>query len=325
MSNILTCVTPETAVDRALEGLLGEGERLAKLRGSQHVVVVAETAAEVSEVAQKHSDLVVEISDAGFQQYQPENCLAVLAAVCQQLEPAIVLLGQDAYSQEVAARLGARLGGCSLGDAQAVELVDDKVRVKRSVYGGKAVAYVQANLTPVVIWLRARAFAAEAARENVAQVESKSVLSVEQLAELPAVSITAKQKEESTGVKLEDAQVIVSGGRGLGGPEPFQELDRLAEVMSGQVAASRAACDSGWVPPGYQVGQTGKKVAPELYLAIAISGASQHLMGISDAKVVAAINTDPDAPIFKRAQIGLVEDWKQAVGPLREKLAELQD
>ena len=325
MSNILTCVTPETAVDRALEGLLGEGERLAKLRGSQHVVVVAETASEVSEVAQKHSDLVVKISDADFQQYQPENCLAVLAAVCQQLEPAIVLLGQDAYSQEVAARLGARLGGCSLGDAQAVELVDDKVRVKRSVYGGKAVAYVQANLTPVVIWLRARAFAAEAARENVAQVESKSVLSVEQLAELPAVSITAKQKEESTGVKLEDAQVIVSGGRGLGGPEPFQELDRLAEVMSGQVAASRAACDSGWVPPGYQVGQTGKKVAPELYLAIAISGASQHLMGISDAKVVAAINTDPDAPIFKRAQIGLVEDWKQAVGPLREKLAELQD
>ena len=234
-------------------------------------------------------------------------------------------MSQDAYSQEVAARLGARLGGCSLGDAQAVELVDDKVRVKRSVYGGKAVAYVQANLTPVVIWLRARAFAAEAARENVAQVESKSVLSDEQLAELPAVSITAKQKEESTGVKLEDAQVIVSGGRGLGGPEPFQELDRLAEVMSGQVAASRAACDSGWVPPGYQVGQTGKKVAPELYLAIAISGASQHLMGISDAKVVAAINTDPDAPIFKRSQIGLVEDWKQAVGPLREKLAELQD
>ena len=91
--------------------------------------------------------------------------------------------------------------------------------------------------------------------------------------------------------------------------------------MKAEVAASRAACDAGWVPPGLQVGQTGKKVAPELYVAVAISGASQHLMGIADAKVVAAVNTDAEAPIFKHSQFGLVEDWKNVVGPLRARLA----
>ena len=135
-----------------------------------------------------------------------------------------------------------------------------------------------------------------------------------------ATKVTKRQNEATTGIRLEDAQVIVSGGRGLGGPEPFDALRQLADAMKAQMAASRAACDSGWVPPTWQVGQTGKKVAPELYLAVAISGASQHLMGIADAKIVAAINTDPDAPIFRRCQFGLVEDWKKVVGPLTDAL-----
>ena len=120
---------------------------------------------------------------------------------------------------------------------------------------------------------------------------------------------------EQEGVRLEDAQVIVSGGRGLGGPEPFQELKALADTIGAEQGASRAACDAGWVPPNWQVGQTGKKVAPELYIAIAISGASQHLLGMGDSKVVAAINTDADAPIFKHCSFGIVEDYK-AVVPL---------
>ena len=124
--------------------------------------------------------------------------------------------------------------------------------------------------------------------------------------------------------RLEDARVIISGGRGLGGPEPFRDLEAVAAVLSGQVAASRAACDAGWVPPSYQVGQTGKKVAPGLYLAVAIHGASQHLAGISDAKVIAAINIDPDAPIFKHCSFGIVEDYRKVIPLLREHLASAQ-
>ena len=128
----------------------------------------------------------------------------------------------------------------------------------------------------------------------------------------------------ATESRLEDARVIVSGGRGIGGPEPFKELQEIAALIGGQVAASRAACDAGWVPPSWQVGQTGKKVAPGLYLAIAIHGASQHLVGISDAKVIAAINIDPDAPIFKHCSFGIVEDYRKVIPLLREQLASRQ-
>jgi electron transfer flavoprotein alpha subunit len=125
---------------------------------------------------------------------------------------------------------------------------------------------------------------------------------------------------------LEEARVIVSGGRGIGGPEPFNdELKPLAELMGAQLAASRAACDAGWVPPTLQVGQTGKKVTPDLYLAIAITGASQHMAGISEAKNIAAINTDPDAPIFKHCRFGIVEDYRKVVPLLRQKLIAIQN
>ncbi|HMV49245.1 MAG TPA: electron transfer flavoprotein subunit alpha/FixB family protein, partial [Blastocatellia bacterium] len=140
-----------------------------------------------------------------------------------------------------------------------------------------------------------------------------------------AATRVIERKSESSGeARLEDARVIVSGGRGLGGPEPFADLQQLAAMLGGMTAASRAACDSGWCPPSWQVGQTGKKVAPGLYLAVAIRGASQHLAGMSDSKVVAAVNIDPDAPIFKHCSFGIVEDYKKVVPLLKEKLAALQ-
>jgi electron transfer flavoprotein alpha subunit len=134
------------------------------------------------------------------------------------------------------------------------------------------------------------------------------------------------KRELQTEQRLEEARVIVSGGRGIGGPEPFNdELKPLADLLGAQLAASRAACDAGWVPPTFQVGQTGKKVTPDLYLAIAITGASQHMAGISEAKNIAAINTDPDAPIFKHCRFGIVEDYRKVVPLLRQKLIALQN
>ena len=321
MSNVvISCLTPGAAFDRAAQGLLGEAERLARTFGREHIVLAGAADEEVLQSCAKHADRVVAVQDEEYVEYQPESCLAILHSACAPLEPRAVLLGPDTYSQDLAARLAHRLQGCSIGDAQGVEVKDDSIRVTRSVYGGKAIAVVQANAVPAVLWLRARAFEPEPERADAGQVEGRRFLTEDRPGALTATKIIERHREASSGVRLEDAQVIVSGGRGLGGPEPFAALAQLAKSINGQVGASRAACDSGWVPPGFQVGQTGKKVAPEFYLAIAISGASQHLMGIADAKVVAAINTDADAPIFGRCEFGIVEDWKNVVGPLTETL-----
>src|SRR5262249_35903754 len=155
------------------------------------------------------------------------------------------------------------------------------VRVKRSVYGGKAEATIELTRSPAVVWLRARAFEpAPAGSPSIATVRQTSLR-----LEAPDRTRIIERKSEAAGeARLEDARVIVSGGRGLGGPAAFEDLKALAALLNAQVAASRAACDSGWCPPSWQVGQTGKKVAPGLYLAVAIRGASQHMAGISDAK-----------------------------------------
>jgi electron transfer flavoprotein alpha subunit len=229
-----------------------------------------------------------------------------------------VLLGNDTYSQETAPRLAHRLGGSAAGDCVEVRVAEGgRLRVSRQVYGGKAQAVLELKRSPAVVWLRARSFTPAPARAEAGAV-TRAALNVRPDTRTRVVE---RRREESGEARLEEARVIVSGGRGIGGPEPFEsELKPLAEVLGAQLAASRAACDAGWVPPTWQVGQTGKKVTPELYLAVAITGASQHMAGISEAKVIAAINTDPDAPIFKHCRFGIVEDYRKVVPLLREKL-----
>jgi len=244
--------------------------------------------------------------------YQPEGTLTALADASRGAK--VILLANDTYSQEVAPRLAHRLGGTAVGDGTDVQWVDGKIRVTRQVYGGKAQAVIELRRNPAVVWLRARSFAPAAIGD------------VERIA--PATNTRTRIVERTnvaqTEARLEDARVIVSGGRGIGGPEGFRdELEPLANLLGAQMAASRAACDAGWVPPTWQVGQTGKKVAPDLYLAIAITGASQHMAGISEAKTIAAINIDPDAPIFKHSRFGIVEDYRKVVPLLRRKLEEL--
>lgn len=318
MNEVLIILFAANGFDKGAQGLAGAGRRLAEeLGGSLSAFVLGEGAGALAREVARVADAVLTADQAELSEYQPETYLAALAQVCGELKPRAVLLGNDTYSQEVAPRLAYRLGGSAAGDGVEVRAAGGSIRVGRQVYGGKAHAVLELKRSPAVVWLRARSFAPAAPRAAAGEVTG-ATLNIQADARTRVVE---RRREAGGESRLEEARVIVSGGRGIGGPEPFEtELKPLADLLGAQLAASRAACDAGWVPPTWQVGQTGKKVTPELYLAVAITGASQHMAGISEAKTIAAINTDPDAPIFKHCRFGIVEDYRKVVPLLREKL-----
>ncbi len=323
MANVAVCVFGSFGHDRAAQGAVGAGRALAESAGGElHLLVVGPCGDDTIQNLAAVADRVLVGADDALADRQPEQALQA----AQQLHEAggggyaAVLLANDTWSQELAPRLAHRLGGSSMADAAAIRLEGDHLLAQRTAYGGKAITVYRLKKSPAVVWLRARGFAPAPVRPAPGEV---TLVDLE--LDAPGIRIVGREVAAQEGVRLEDAQVIVSGGRGLGGPEPFQELRTLADAIGAEQGASRAACDAGWVPPNWQVGQTGKKVAPELYLAIAISGASQHLLGMGDSKVVAAINTDADAPIFKHCSFGIVEDYKAVVPLLTEKLKALAD
>jgi electron transfer flavoprotein alpha subunit len=321
MKDIVICLFASAGVDKAAQGLLGAGRRLAEQVGGELRAIVLGSGADAlaAEVA-RIADAVVVAEQAELADYQPETCLQAFTQLCRELSPRAVLLSSDTYSQEIAPRLAHRLGGSAVGDGVELRMQGDTLRVTRQVYGGKAQAVVDLERSPAVAWLRARAFEPAPARASAGEITRAAL----EMKPDTRTQIIERQREDAGKARLEDARVIVAGGRGIGGAAPFAtELQPLAELMGAQLAASRAACDAGWVPATWQVGQTGKKVAPELYLAIAINGASQHLAGISEAKNIAAINIDADAPIFKHCRFGIVGDYRKVVPLLREKLGAL--
>ena len=320
MANVAVCVLGSLGYDRAAQGAAGAGRALAESVGGElHVHVIGPADDDAVGALAAGADRVLVGGAEELRDHQPEQALQA----AEQLysaggDYAAVLMSNDTYSQEIAPQLAHRLGGSSMADVAAIRADGDHLLAQRTAYGGKAISIYRLKKSPAVVWLRARGF--EPAPEQASPGE---VTSVDLNLDPPRIRIVGREVAASEGVSLEDARIIVSGGRGLGGPEPFEELKKLADAIGAEQGASRAACDAGWVPPNWQVGQTGKKVAPELYLAIAISGASQHLLGMGDSKVVAAINTDADAPIFKHCSFGIVEDYKQVVPLLTEKLAAL--
>lgn len=322
MSDVIVFLFSSSGPDRAAQGALGAARRLGDTLGGRLTAALIGVADDgLTQMAASIADAVFIADDPALAEYQPEICLSAMTQICRASAPQAVLLGNDVYSQELTPRLAHRLGGSAVGDAVELTVTEGKIRARRSVYGGKAAASIELRKSPAVVWLRARAFAPAEAHET----SEVTVMRAEvDLASVGGPRIIERTVEAAGEARLEDARVIVSGGRGLGGPEPFKDLGEVAALIGAQLGASRAACDAGWVPPSWQVGQTGKKVAPGLYLAVAIHGASQHLAGISDAKVIAAINTDPDAPIFKHCSFGIVEDYRKVIPLLRSQLAAQQ-
>ncbi|MEE8242936.1 MAG: electron transfer flavoprotein subunit alpha/FixB family protein, partial [candidate division NC10 bacterium] len=234
-----------------------------------------------------------------------------------------ILLPGDSLGRDLAGRLAFRLQTGIVTEVIDIDVhaSEKSLRFSRQTYGGKAIAAIVPKAFPVVATLKPRTFdpAARAGDRTGTEIPVEGPLDAAQ----PRTRLVERIQEETTGVKLEDAQVVISGGRGLGGPEGFELLVELARVLKGAVGSSRAATDAGWVPSSMQVGQTGKTVSPDLYIAVGISGATQHVAGISGAKTIVAINTDPEASIFKVAHLGIVGDYKAILPPLIAKCREL--
>lgn len=243
-----------------------------------------------------------------------EATIAALTELARELGARAVLLPRDDRTAEIAPRLAERLGGTAVTQVVAIELTDGRPVWTRSAYGGKALVEVTAAAEPVVATLTRGAFAPAEATGGTATVSTRSAPAVDGAVEL------LEREAPSTGASLEDAKVIVSGGAGLGAAEAFRELEELAGLLGGAVGASLAAVDAGWAPADRQVGLTGKVVSPDVYFAIGISGASQHLAGIGGAKAVVAVNTDADAPIFASARLGVVMDCHTFIRSMIEQL-----
>ncbi len=257
--------------------------------------------------------------DPALQNFAPETYATVLADIIRKAQPAIVLFGATGWGKELSARVAAKLDWGLATDCVAYQVASGSLILKRPIYAGKAIATVKPKAFPVMVSFRPNIFPSVDANLSAAPIEKIPVSS-----QAPRARVIEKVKaEQTTEVDLAEAKVVVSGGRGVKGPEGFEPVRLLAKTLGAAVGASRAATDAGWIDYSKQVGQTGKTVAPNLYIACGISGAIQHLAGMSSSKVIVAINKDPDAPIFKVADYGIVGDLFELVPALSEEFKKL--
>jgi electron transfer flavoprotein alpha subunit len=241
---------------------------------------------------------------------------AALAERARTDSPDLILLGQAYNDRDIAGRLAARLGVGVLSNANDVRLTETGVEADHEIFGGAQIATATLSQKPFIVLVRPKSFVAQAVGG-----ESPSVEKVE----LPDVGAAGAQiveshAEEREGPQLAEASIVVSGGRGLGSPEAYQLVEQLGRELKAATGATRAIVDAGWVPYAKQVGQTGKTVKPDVYIACGISGAMQHLVGMKDSKTIIAINKDPDAPIFSVADLGVVGDVHKVLPKLIEAL-----
>jgi electron transfer flavoprotein alpha subunit len=294
---------------------VSEAKRLtASLGGPVTAVVVgpgAETLA--GELASYGADKVQVFDDAALGAYATEPYARALAQAVTEAKPAAVLVPSTAMGKDLAPRAAARLGAGLVSDCVSFAVKDGRLEARRPMYAGKAYATVRWEGDPQMATLRPNVFPLEKPDASRKAEVTKGEIDTSARARVTAVHAAAAGK-----VELTEAQIIVSGGRGLKGPENFHLIQGLADALGAAVGASRAVVDAGWVDHQYQVGQTGKTVSPTLYVACGISGAIQHLAGMSSSKVIVAINKDPDAPIFKLASYGLVGDVFEILPKLTE-------
>ena len=285
-----------------------------KLGGDVHVLVAGTDARGAADAAAKVAGVakVLLAESPKLQQPTAEAIAAVLLALVPSGGYTHVVAPATGFGKNVMPRVAAKLDVAQVSEVIAIESPDTFVR---PIYAGNAFATVQSSDTVKVLTIRTTAFDAAATTGGAASVET-----ITPQADAGVSKVVGQELTKSARPELGNARIIVSGGRGLGSSENFRMLEALADKLNAALGASRAAVDAGYVPNDYQVGQTGKIVAPDLYVAVGISGAIQHLAGMKDSKVIVAINKDPDAPIFQIADYGLVGDLFKVVPELVKEL-----
>jgi electron transfer flavoprotein alpha subunit len=302
--------------------LLGAARKLADATGES--VTAAAFGSGASGAGQQAgaygADTALVAEDAALDTYANDAWTAALSVASAEVDPSVVLLGQTNTGRDLAPRFAIRAGTAVGMDCIDLEIKDGRLLLTRPCFGGNAHAQYTCKTDPQVATLRAKAFEPlEADASRSGEVKTLNLDGV-----TSAARTVARNEVESEGVRLEDAKVVVSGGRGMGGAESFEDLRELAGILGGALGSSRAAVDAGWVPVASQVGLTGKVVTPDLYIAVGISGASQHLAGITGARNVVAINKDADADIFKVARYGAVADWQAFIPAFIEECRKLK-
>ena len=295
---------------KASREALSIGRQLAEAAGGDLVAFASDAAA--AEEAGRYGAKKVYV--AAIPAYTTEAYTAALTQVVNDVQPSVVLFAGTSNGRDLAPRVAARANVGVASDVDRLEWLNGKLRARRPVYAGRAFATVEVTSTPAIATTRPNAFPAEEAGGGAAEVVNVSADATDR------VKVVETKVPEAGELSIAEADIIVSGGRGLKEAANFSYIRDLAHAIGGAVGASRATVDAGWIDHQHQVGQTGRVVSPNLYIAAGVSGAIQHLAGMSSSKHIVAINKDPEAPIFRVADLGVVGDLFQILPVLTEEV-----
>ncbi len=315
MSKILIFVESANGkIKRSAQELLSaaarSGQTVAALIGGTHAASL------VNDCAAYGATEVHSFKDASFDQYNSELFTEMMSKAVQEIKPTVILASASSIGRDLFPRVAAHLNTGVLSDCTELTIAGDTVTATRPVYSGKVFAKMGFENSPVkIVLMRANQLSIDPPKVGATASVQEHTLNKSDLKTL----IKEIVKGATEKMDLTEANIIVSGGRGLKDAANFKLLNELADVLGATVGASRAVVDAGWVSHGMQVGQTGKTVAPTLYIAVGISGAIQHLAGMSGSKVIVAINNDANAPIFQKATYGLVGDLFEILPKLTEE------
>ncbi len=291
---------------------LGDGHAVAA------ILVGASSAGLAPQLAAHGVDRVLVLDDARLDAYSPDGWARALANAARERKPATILAAATTRGRELAARLAAELDVGLVSDVISISLADGQLQAVRPIYSGRAIAHVCLSSVPHMATVRPGSYPAwsEAAAGELVQLPVGDYQ--------PRAVVTATEAAASARPDVAEADIIVTGGRGMGGPEHFNLIETLADELGAAVGASRAVVDAGWRPHSEQVGQTGKTVSPSLYIACGVSGSMQHLAGMKTSKRIVAVNKDPEAPIFLVADYGIVGDVFEVLPALTEAIRQLK-